>query len=107
MVKQRPTLDIGRSNWYQVQAQVDKVKSHFIQSARDNRAELYDIHHLESAAEHLEFIDSLLADNKYLFLVAERVEGGVRGPNTTQRESKAANKWPASTLVPGGSNPAV
>jgi len=34
----------------------------------------------------LEFIDSLLADNKYLFPIAERVEGGVRGPNPTQRE---------------------
>jgi hypothetical protein len=40
----------------------------------------------------LEFTDSLLADNKYLFPVAEHVEGGVRGPNPTQRESKAANK---------------
>jgi len=92
---------------YQVRAQVDKVKSHFIQSARDNRAERYDLHRFESAAECLEFIDSLLADNKYLFPVAERVEDGVRGPNPTQRESKAANKWPASTSLPVGSNPAV
>jgi hypothetical protein len=38
----------------------------------------------QSAAEHLEFIDSLLADNKYLVPVAERVEGGVCGPNPTQ-----------------------
>jgi len=100
-------LDITLSNRYQVRAQVDKVKFHFIQSARDNIAELYDLHRFESNAEHLEFIDSLLADNKYLFPVAERVEGGVRGPNPTQRVSKAANKWPASTLLPGGSNPAV
>jgi hypothetical protein len=107
MLKQRPTLDITRSNWYQVRAQVDKVKSHFIQSARDNIAELYDLHRFESTAERLEFIDSLLADNKYLFPIAERVEGGVRGPNATQRESKAANEWLASTLLPGGSNPAV
>ena len=107
MLKQRPTLDITRSNWYQVRAQVDKVKSHFIQSARENIAELYDLHRFESAAERLEFIDSLLADNKYLFPIAERVEGGVRGPNATQRESKAANEWLASTLLPGGSNPAV
>jgi hypothetical protein len=107
MLKQRPTLDITRSNWYQVRAQVDKVKSHFIQSARENIAELYDLHGIESAAERLEFIDSLLADNKYLFPIAERVEGGVRGPNATQRESKAANEWLASTLLPGGSNPAV
>ena len=107
MLKQRPTLDITHSNWYQVHAQVDKVKSHFIQSARDNIAELYDLHRFESAAERLEFIDSLLADNKYLFHEAERVEGGVCGPNPTQRESKAANKWLASTLLPGGGNPAV
>jgi len=102
MLKQRPTLDITRSNQYQVRAQVDKVKSHFIQSARDNAAELYDLQCFESAAEHLEFIDSLLADNMYHFPVAERVEGGVRGPNRTQRESKAANEWQASTLLPGG-----
>jgi len=107
MLKQRPTLDITLSNRYQVRAQVDNVKSHFIQSARDNIAELYDLHCFESNAEHLEFIDSLLADNKYLFPVAEHVEGGVRGPNPTQRVSKAANKWPASTLLPGGSNPAA
>ena len=73
MLNQRPTVDITWSNRYQVRAQVDKVKSHFIQSARDNIAELYDHHRLESAAEHLAFIDSLLADNKYLFPVAEHV----------------------------------
>ena len=80
MLKQRPRLDITRANWYQVPAQVDKVKSHFIQSVRDNIAELYDLHRFESAAERLEFIDSLLADNKYLFPIAECVEGGVCGP---------------------------
>ena len=68
MLKQWPMLDITRSNRYQVQAQVDKVKSHFIPSARDNIAELYDLHCFESAAERLEFIDSRLADNKYLFM---------------------------------------
>jgi len=92
---------------YQVRSQVDKVKSHFIQSARDNIAELYDLNCFESAAEHLEFIDSLLADNKCLFPVAEHVEGGVRGPNPKQRESKAANEWPASTSLPIGSNAVV
>ena len=92
MLKQRPTLDITRSNWYQVRAHVDMVKSQFIQSARDNIAELYDLHHFESNAERLEFIDSLLADNKYLFPLAERAEGGVCGPNPTQRVSKAANE---------------
>jgi len=107
MLKQRPTLDITCSNRYQVRTQVDKVKSHFIQSARDKIAELYDLHCFESAAERLEFIDSLLADNKYLFPVAEGVEGGVRGPNPMQRESKAANEWPASTLLHAGSNPTV
>ena len=84
MLTQWPTLDITRSNWYQVRTKVDKVKSHFIQSARDNIAELYDLHHFESSAERLEFIDSLLADNKSLFRVAECVEGGVQGPNSTQ-----------------------
>jgi hypothetical protein len=107
MLNQRPTVDITRSNRYQVRAQVDNIKSHFIQSVRDNIAELYDLHRFESAAERLEFIDSLLADNKYLFPVAERVEGGVGGPNPTQRESKADIKWLASTLLPGGGNPTV
>jgi len=92
MLKQRPTLDITRSNRYQVRTQVDNFKSHFIQSARDNIAELYDLHRFESNAEHLEFIDSLLADDEYLFPLADRVEGGVCGPNPTQRVSKAANK---------------
>jgi len=100
-------VDIACTNWYQVCAQVDKVKFHFIQSVRDNIAELYDLHCFESAAERLEFIDSLLADNKYLFPVAERVEGGVCGPNATQRESKADNELLASTLLPGGGNPTV
>jgi len=107
MLKQRPTLDIKHSSRYQVRAQVDKVKSHSIQSARDNIAELYDLHRFGSNAERLEFIDSLLADNKYLFSVAQRVKGGGRSPNRTQRVSKAANEWPESTLLPGGSNPAV
>jgi len=100
-------LDITRSNWYQVQAQVNNVKSHYIQSARDNIAELCNLHRFEYTTECLEFIDSLLADDKYLFLVAESVEGGVRGPNPKHRESNAANESPASTLLPGGSNPAV
>jgi len=107
MLKQWPTLDITRSNRYQVHAQVDTVKSHIFRSARDNIGELYDLHRFESATEHLEFIDSLQADNKYLFPVAERVEDGGRGPNPTQIVSKAANEWPASTLLPGASNPRV
>jgi hypothetical protein len=92
MLNQRPKLDITRSNRYQVPAQVDKVRSHLIQSARDNIAELYDLHRFESASERLEFIDSILAHNKYLFPIAEHVEGGVCGPNPTQRESTAANE---------------
>jgi len=83
------------------------VKSHFIQSGRDNITELYDLHRFESAAERLQFIDSIQADIMYLFPVAERVEGGVRCPNTTQRESKADNELLASTFLPGGSNSAV
>ena len=78
-------LGIKHSIRYQVPAQVDKVKSHFIQSARDHIAAHYDLHRFESDAEHLELNDSLLADNKYLFPVAECVEGGVHGPNGTQR----------------------
>ena len=73
----------------------------------DHIAEHYYLHHFESDAERLEFIDSLLADNEYLFPVAERVAGGVRGANPTQRVSKAANERPASTLLPGGSNSGV
>jgi len=107
MLNQRPKVDITHSNRYLVRAQVDKVQSHFLESARNNIAELYDLHRFESAAERLEFIDSLLADNKYLFPVAERVEGGVPGPNPTQRESKADNEWLACTLLPGGGNTAV
>jgi hypothetical protein len=91
MLRQQPTLDITRSNQYQVCTQVDKVKSNFIQSAKNNIAELYDLHRFESVAEHLEFTDSLLPGNKYVFPTAEHVEGGVCGPNLTQRESKAAN----------------
>jgi len=70
MLKQQPTLDITRSNWYQLRAQVDKVKSDSIQSARGNIAELYDLHRIESNAERLEFIDSFLGDNMNLFPVA-------------------------------------
>jgi hypothetical protein len=91
MLNQRPTVYITRSNWYQVRPQIDTVKSNFIHSARDNIAELYDLRCFESAAECLYFINSLLLDNKYLILVAERVEGGVRSPNPIQRESKADN----------------
>jgi hypothetical protein len=87
MLKQWPTLDITCSNQYQVRVQVDKVKSHFIQLARDNIAELYDLRRFDSAAERLEFIDSYLAENNYLFPVAEHVECGVCGPYPIQRES--------------------
>ena len=106
-LNQRPTVVITHSNRYQVRAHVDQVKSHFIQSAKDNIAELYDLHRIESAAECLESVDSLLADNKYLFPVAECVEGGVHCPNPTQGESKDVNEWLACTLLPGGSNPPV
>jgi hypothetical protein len=73
----------------------------------DDIGELHDLHCFESTADHLEFIDSNLADNKYLFPRAEHVEGGVRGPNSTLRESKAPKKCVAFTLLPGGSNPTV
>jgi len=92
MLKQWPTLDITCSIRYQVRAEVDGIKSHFIQSASDNIAELYDLHRFESDAEGLEFIDSLLVDAKYLFPKAGCVEGGVRGPNPTQRMLQPANE---------------
>jgi len=83
------------------------VNSHFIQSVRDNIAELYDLHRFESAAERLELIDSHLAENKYLFPVEERVDGGVSGANPAQRESKADNELLASTLLPSRSNSTI
>jgi hypothetical protein len=107
MLKQRPTLDIARSNRYKVCTHIEKVKSHFIQSGRDNITQGYDRHPIECTAERMEFIDSRVADNTYLFPIAERMEGGVRSPNPTQRDSKADNEWLASTLLPGGMNPSV
>jgi len=85
MLKQWPTLDNTHSNRRQVRAQVDKVQSYFIQSPREIIAELYILRRFESASEYLEFIDSLLADNKWLLPVAEPVEGVVHDPNTMQR----------------------
>jgi len=106
MLNQWPTVDITCSNRYQVRAPVDKVKSHFIQSVRGNIAELYDLHRFESTPARLEFIDSLQGDNKNFFPVAERVQGGVCGPNPMQRESKDCHEWLASTLLLGEGNPA-
>jgi len=63
MLKQRPTLDMTLSNWYLVWAPVDKVKSHFIESERDHIMELYDLNSFESAAECLQFFESLLVRN--------------------------------------------
>jgi len=100
-------LNITRSIGYQVREQVDKVKSHFIQSAWDSIAELYDIHHVQSNTEHLRLIDSFLTDTKFHCPVAEHVDGGVRSPNPIQRESKAASEWPPSTLLPWAHNPGV
>jgi hypothetical protein len=55
----------------------------------------------------LQFIDSLLAGDKYHCPVAERVDGGECGPNPTHRQLQAANEWLLSTLLSGGSNSAV
>jgi len=90
-------LNITNSNQFQVRAQVDKAKSNVIQSAMDGIAELYDLHHFETDAEHWKFIDFFWSHNKYLFTEAWREEGGICGPNTTQKESNAANKCLAST----------
>jgi len=68
--KQLPTVNITCSGQHQVRPQVNKARSHFIQLAEENIAELYDLPRIESATERLEFIDSLLADNKYLISVA-------------------------------------
>jgi hypothetical protein len=100
-------LDITHSNGHQVHIPVEKIKSHFIKSARDNIAEQYDLDRIKSAVERLEFIDSPMADNKNRFPIAERVEGGGRCPNPMQSELKAANDWPVSTLLPVRNNPAV
>jgi hypothetical protein len=102
MLKRRPTIHITLSNWYQIRAQVLKVKSHFIQTARDSIAVKHDFNQFESNTECLVFIDSLLADNEYLFPVEEHVESAVHGPKRKQRMSKAANEWPTSGLLPGG-----
>jgi hypothetical protein len=83
------------------------VKFNFTQSARDNIAEHYDLRRFEYATECLKFIDSLLADNKYLYQIADHVESGVRGPNPTQRGSNAENKWLVSTILPSRSSPVV
>jgi len=96
MLKQQPMLHNTRSNWYQVHAQVNKVKSHFIQSARDNIAEQYDRRRFESASEHVEYIDYLPPDIRYLCPVADHVGVGVCGPNAMQRVSKDGNQWPVS-----------
>jgi hypothetical protein len=85
MLNQCPTLNITSSICYQVREPVDKVKSRFIQSAWDNIAELYNIHHVQSDTEHLQLIDSFLADNKFHCPIAEHVDGGVHGPNPMQR----------------------
>jgi hypothetical protein len=50
------------------------------------------------AAEHLEFVESFQADNKYLMLVAEHCEGGEHGPNPMQSESKANTELLLSTF---------
>jgi hypothetical protein len=39
--------------------------------------------------------------------MAEYVEDGVHIANPKQREAKAANEWPASTILPHKSNPTV
>jgi hypothetical protein len=107
MLNQTPTVHSTRSNWYPVAAQVDKVKSHLIQSARYNIEELYDPNRFLSTAEPLECIDYLLADIKYYFPVPECVEGSVHGPNPNQRESKPDNELLASTVLAGRSNSVV
>jgi hypothetical protein len=104
---QWPILDITCSSCYQIWAPVDQIKSFLIYSVRDNIAEICDLHHIGSDTERVEFIDPILADNKYPFPVVEHVEGGVCAPNATLRVSNAANKWQASTELSGGSHPTI
>jgi hypothetical protein len=105
MLNQRSTLAIVRSHRCQVRAQVEKVKSHFIQTSRDNIAKLDNIHRFEYSAERLEFIDFRMVDNKNMFPVEKPVEGGALGPHPTQRESKPDNEWQASSLLLARGNP--
>jgi len=107
MLKPRPTFNITLSHWYLVWSQVDKPESHLIQSVRENKAELCNLHCLKSDAEHFELIDCLLEDNKYHFPVAQLVEDGVLCPNRMHRQLKAANEWPSSIFLPGGINSEV
>ena len=100
-------MDISCSNQYHIRAQVNKVQTHFIQSARGNIAKLNNLHRFGSDAECWEFLHSSLAYDDYLFPVAERVEGGVCGPSPTQRKQKAGNQWAESTGFSGRSNRAV
>jgi hypothetical protein len=107
ILKQQPTLDITHSRRYQIRAHVDKIRSDVIQSAGDTIAALYGLDQFQSDLEHLEFIEPLLVDNMYHVPGAEHVEGCVCSPNPTQRISKPADTWPASTLLPGATNPRV
>jgi len=54
--------------------------------------ELHDYHPFECDPERVEFMDSLLANNKHYLAVAECMEAAVRSPNPTLRELKAANE---------------
>ena len=107
MLNRRLTVEHTHSNRYQAHTQVDMVTFHFIYSGSDNIEELYDLHHIESTTECLEFIDSLLGDKNYLFQIPEHAEGGERGPHPTLRESNTDTKSLMPTSLPGGSDPPV
>jgi len=83
------------------------VKSTLLQSATDNTAEHYNLHRCESAAQHLEFIDSILPNNKELCPAAQCRKSAVCGPKPKHRQSKAANECRASMYIPGAGNPAA
>jgi hypothetical protein len=92
MLKQRPRFTITHPNWYQVRVHVDNIKSHFIEPATDIGAERDNPHWLEFDAEHLEFINYLVADNNNYCPVAECMQGDVHSPNPMQRDSNPANE---------------
>jgi hypothetical protein len=87
MLNPQPTLYITHSNRYQVRAQVNKVKSHFIQSARDNLGELYNLHRCKSTAELYNFLIPFWQRITVLFL-SQRVWQAVYAVQIQRGESR-------------------
>jgi hypothetical protein len=73
----------------------------------DNIAEHYDHHRYESAAEHVEFSNSLLAHIENISAVAKRIKRDVHGQNPMQREFESDTQLLVSTLHPCEGIPAM